>query len=100
MTSRLSRAKELVTFEASSPCLTTIGSQSVTEFFEKNYSANITIDSAITLALRALATVVEGGLDPSRIETAIIRKDTGKFDILPNDSLTKYIEQVKAAGNA
>ena len=39
-------------------------------------------------------------MDPSRIETAIIRKDTGKFDILPNDSLTKYIEQVKAAGNA
>lgn len=76
------------------------GSQSVTEFFEKNYSANITIDSAITLALRALATVVEGGLDPSRIETAIIRMDTGKFDILPNDSLTKYIEQVKAAGHA
>jgi proteasome alpha subunit len=76
------------------------GSQSVTEFFEKNYSANITIDSAITLALRALATVVEGGLDPSRIEMAIIRKDTGKFDILPNDVLAKHIEQVKAAGHA
>ncbi|MCQ5362390.1 MAG: archaeal proteasome endopeptidase complex subunit alpha [Candidatus Methanomethylicia archaeon] len=76
------------------------GSQTVTEFFEKNYDFNMTLDSAIPLALKALATVVEGGMDPTRIEMAIIRKDTGKFELIPSDVLQKYIAQVKAGENA
>jgi proteasome alpha subunit len=76
------------------------GNQSVTEFFEKNYQQDISVDSAITLALKALATVVEGGLDPSRIEMAILRAKTGKFENLPPKELAGYIERLKAAGNA
>jgi proteasome alpha subunit len=76
------------------------GNQSVTEFFEKNYQQDISVDSAITLALKALATVVEGGMDPSRIEMAILRTKTGKFENLPPKDLAGYIERLKAAGNA
>ncbi|MCQ5376504.1 MAG: archaeal proteasome endopeptidase complex subunit alpha [Candidatus Methanomethylicia archaeon] len=73
------------------------GSQSVTEFFEKNYQQDISVEDAITLALKALATVVEGGLDPSRIELAILRSKTGKFENLPPADLQEYIAKLKAA---
>lgn len=73
------------------------GSQSVTEFFEKNYQQEISVEDAITLALKALATVVEGGLDPSRIELAILRSKTGKFENLPPADLQEYIAKLKAA---
>ncbi|MGQ9759347.1 MAG: archaeal proteasome endopeptidase complex subunit alpha [Candidatus Methanomethylicaceae archaeon] len=76
------------------------GSQIVTEFFEKNYDFETSLNSTIPLALKALATVIEGGLDPSRIEMAVIRKETGKFELIPAELLQKYIEDVKAAGNA
>ncbi len=76
------------------------GSQSVTEFFEKNYSPDLTIEKGITLALRALANVVEGGLDPARIEMAIVRTAVGKFESLPVNELTSYIDQLKAAKDA
>jgi len=76
------------------------GSQPVTEFFEKNYNKDINIESAIPLALKALSTVMEGGLDPLRVEMAIIRKETGKYELLPSDELEKHIEKLKAAGNA
>ena len=76
------------------------GSQSATEFFEKNYHQDIDIDSAITLALKALATIVEGGLDPIRIEMAILYSKTGKFENLPSKELAGYIERLKAASNA
>jgi proteasome alpha subunit len=76
------------------------GSQPVTEFFEKNYDKAISIENAIPLALKALSTVMEGGLDPSRVEMAIIRKDTGKYELLPNEDLAKHIEKLKAAENA
>uniref|UniRef100_A0A7C3J3H7 Proteasome subunit alpha n=1 Tax=Candidatus Methanomethylicus mesodigestus TaxID=1867258 RepID=A0A7C3J3H7_9CREN len=73
------------------------GSQSVTEFFEKNYQQDISVEDAITFALKALATVVEGGLDPSRIELAILRSKTGKFENLPPADLQEYIAKLKAA---
>ncbi|MGA2574197.1 MAG: archaeal proteasome endopeptidase complex subunit alpha [Candidatus Methanomethylicaceae archaeon] len=76
------------------------GGQSATEFFEKNYTKDVKIDSAITLSLMALSSVVEGGLEPSKVEIAIIRSDTAKFELLPNDDLCKHIERLKAAGNA
>jgi len=76
------------------------GSQPVTEFFEKNYDKAINIENAVPLALKALASVMESGLDPSRVEMAIIRKDTGKYELLPNEELIKHIEKLKAAGNA
>ncbi|HRU81058.1 MAG TPA: hypothetical protein P5168_00760, partial [Candidatus Methanomethylicus sp.] len=76
------------------------GSQPVNEFFEKNYAPNLTVESGITLALKALATVVEGGLDPTRVEMAILRVENGKFSSMPAKDLAKYIENLKAAGNA
>jgi proteasome alpha subunit len=76
------------------------GSQPVTEFFEKNYDKAINIENAIPLALKALSSVMEGGLDPTRVEMAIISKATGKYELLPNDDLAKQIEKLRAAGNA
>jgi proteasome alpha subunit len=76
------------------------GSQPVTEFFEKNYTKDLTIDSAITLSLRSFSPVVEGGLDPQRIEMAIIPSETAKLELLSNEELSRYIDSLKAAGNA
>lgn len=76
------------------------GSQPVTEFFEKNYSKDITIDSAINLSLRSFSPVLEGGLDPQRIEMAIIRNETAKLELLSGEELSKHIDSLKAAGNA
>jgi proteasome alpha subunit len=76
------------------------GSQPVTDFFEKNYDKAIDIEKAIPLALKALSSVMEGGLDPLRVEMAIIRKETGKYELLPSDEMMKHIEKLKAAGNA
>ncbi|MDH5806485.1 MAG: archaeal proteasome endopeptidase complex subunit alpha [Candidatus Methanomethylicaceae archaeon] len=72
------------------------GSQSVTEFFEKNYNSNINLEDAINLALKALSLVIEGGLDSTRVEMAIARKDTGKFEIVSSEKLTNYIKELKA----
>lgn len=72
------------------------GSQTVTEFFEKNYTMNINLENAINLALRALSLVIEGGLDPTRVEMAIARKDTGKFEIISSEKLANYIKELKA----
>jgi len=72
------------------------GAQTVTEFFEKNYNEKITLSSAINLALKALAMVIEGGLEAIRVEIAIASKTTGKFEILPMEVISKYIDEVKA----
>lgn len=72
------------------------GSQTVTEFFEKNYNMNINLENAIPLALKALTMVIEGGIDSTKVEMAIARKDTGKFEILPPKDLIKYIDELKA----
>lgn len=72
------------------------GSQTVTEFFEKNYQQEITIDEAIMLALKALASVVEGGLDPLKVEMAILKSETGRFENLPPQQLIEYIGKLKA----
>ncbi|MEJ5292343.1 MAG: archaeal proteasome endopeptidase complex subunit alpha [Candidatus Methanosuratincola sp.] len=72
------------------------GSQTVTEFFEKNYQPDLKIDDAIMLALKALASVVEGSLDSTKVEMAILRTETGKFENLPPQQLMEYIEKLKA----
>lgn len=72
------------------------GSQTVTEFFEKNYQPDLNIDDAIMLALKALASVIEGGLDSAKVEMAILRTETGKFENLPPQQLMEYIGKLKA----
>ncbi|MEN3035054.1 MAG: archaeal proteasome endopeptidase complex subunit alpha [Candidatus Methanosuratincola sp.] len=72
------------------------GSQTVTEFFEKNYQQDLKIDDAIMLALKALASVIEGSLDSTKVEMAILRTETGKFENLPPQKLMEYIEKLKA----
>ncbi|MDI9608932.1 MAG: archaeal proteasome endopeptidase complex subunit alpha [Candidatus Verstraetearchaeota archaeon] len=72
------------------------GSQTVTEFFEKNYQPDLKIDDAIMLALKALASVIEGGLDSAKVEMAILRTETGKFENLPPQQLMEYIGKLKA----
>lgn len=72
------------------------GSQTATEFFEKNYQQDIKIEDAIMLALKALASVIEGNLDSTKVEMAILRTETGKFENLPPQQLMEYIEKLKA----
>jgi len=72
------------------------GSQTVTEFFEKNYQQDLKVDDAIVLALKALASVIEGSLDSTKVEMAILRTETGKFENLPPQKLMEYIEKLKA----
>ncbi len=74
------------------------GSTTVTEYFEKNYKAGMDTDAAIGFALKALNQVIEGGVDPTRVEMAIIDNETRKFERLAPEAMVKQIDKFKAAG--
>ncbi len=74
------------------------GSATVTEYFEKNYKAGMDTDGAIGFALKALNQVIEGGVDPARVEMAVIDNENQKFQRLSPDAIVKQIDKFKAAG--
>jgi 20S proteasome alpha/beta subunit len=46
------------------------------------------------LGLEALREIIEGEIQPDKVEMAIIPTKTKKFRKLPSDDITKYIKQL------
>ena len=72
------------------------GSQAVTEFFEKHYHQDITVEEGQLLALKALKGVIEGGLTPEKIEMAVVTTDTRIFEKVPLERMEQFIKRVEA----
>jgi proteasome alpha subunit len=52
------------------------------------------MDSAILLGLEALREIIEGEIQPDKVEMAIIPTKTKKFRKLTSDDIAKYIKQL------
>ncbi|MEM3541578.1 MAG: archaeal proteasome endopeptidase complex subunit alpha [Candidatus Methanomethylicia archaeon] len=48
------------------------GSQQVTEFLEKNYKFEISLNDAIRIAINALKPVIEGPMEPDKLELGVV----------------------------
>ena len=70
------------------------GAQTVREILEKEYKKGMKLDEAIQLALKALKEVIESDLDSTKVEIAIIKNDTKKFEKLSDDKLNGYIANI------
>lgn len=70
------------------------GAQTVTDFLENKYNEKLSLDEAILLALEALRTVVEGEFDADKVEMAVVRTETQRFEKLGREELNKYIKQL------
>ncbi len=69
------------------------GAQTVTEFLERKYDEESSLNEAISLAIEALRLVIEGELSAEKIEMAIIPSKSKKFEKLSFEDLTKYIKR-------
>ncbi len=74
------------------------GSSTVVDILEKKYSYDMSLDDAIILALYSLNAVVEGGIDSTRVEIAVIDVKTKQFKKLTTSEIDRYIELMKMRG--
>ena len=70
------------------------GSQPVTEFLEKNYNPNLTLEETIILAIKALMPVVEGALEPEKLEIGVASVKDRRFRKLTNEEIAEWIKKV------
>jgi len=70
------------------------GEPTVREIIERKYDENMEMDNAILLGLEALREIIEGEIQPDKVETAIIPTKTKKFRKLASDDIAKYIKQL------
>ncbi len=70
------------------------GAPTVAEFLEKEYDEKIDLEEAILLALRAVNVVMEGELEPARLEMAIVPVKTKRFEKLDHGRIASYIAKL------
>ena len=70
------------------------GEPTVREIIERKYDENMEMDNAILLGLEALREIIEGEIQPDKVEMAIIPTKTKKFRKLTSDDIAKYIKQL------
>jgi len=68
------------------------GSDQVTEFLEKNYKPDISLDDAGALAAASIYIASEEKQESHNIKMSQIRADTKTFEILPEEQIKKYSE--------
>ena len=66
------------------------GSDQVTEFLEKNYKPDISLDDAGALAAASIYIASEEKQESHNIKMSQIRADTKTFEILPEEQIQKY----------
>ncbi|MEM2174472.1 MAG: archaeal proteasome endopeptidase complex subunit alpha [Candidatus Micrarchaeia archaeon] len=71
-----------------------VGRDEVLKFFEKEYERDISMDDAIILGFRALKNVPDLKLKVDYFDVGIIREETKKFELLPNEKVLQYIQKV------
>jgi proteasome alpha subunit len=70
------------------------GAPTVTEFLERRYDEKMSLDDVVILALEALRAVIEGELDPYKVEVAVIPSKTKRFEKLSSEDLAKYMKRM------
>ena len=63
------------------------------QYLEDNYRESLDLDGGVGLALEALASVKEGGLEPQGIGVATIDVESEQFHELSEDERLSYIEE-------
>ena len=71
------------------------GRDTAMKVFEEEYKENLTMEETIMLALKALKASIEGEIDKSNIEMAILDKKTKKFEKLKGNKVKGYIAKLK-----
>ncbi|MCK4247090.1 MAG: archaeal proteasome endopeptidase complex subunit alpha [Methanomicrobia archaeon] len=71
------------------------GRDTAMKVFEDEYKNNMTMEEAIMLALNTLKASIEGEIDKSNIEMALLGKKTKKFEKLTGKKVKEYIEKLK-----
>jgi proteasome alpha subunit len=70
------------------------GEPTVREIIERKYDENMEMDNAILLGLEALREIIEGEIQPDKVEMAIIPTKTKNFRKLTSDDIARYIKQL------
>jgi proteasome alpha subunit len=71
------------------------GGQTAREILQKEYKNDFALNECIGLAVKILSKVIEEEFDPSKVEVAVIKKETGKFEYLSIEEIKEYMEKVK-----
>lgn len=70
------------------------GTQQVTEFLEKNYNFNWSLNEAIRMSILSLKPVIEGPLDPEKLELGLVSVKDRLFKKLSKDEIASLISNI------
>ncbi len=71
------------------------GSDQVTDFLEKTYNEELSLDDAATLAAGGIYLSSEDKDGTSHIRMACIKKETGLYELVSDEQITKYANAAK-----
>ena len=71
------------------------GSEQVTDFLEKTYTANLSLDDASVLAAAGIYLASDDKEGTSHIRMAQIKSDTELFELIPEDKIASYAKTAK-----
>ncbi|MCJ7631943.1 archaeal proteasome endopeptidase complex subunit alpha, partial [Candidatus Bathyarchaeota archaeon] len=71
-----------------------VGSDTVREILEAEYKTDFQLEDAVTLAVKCLTKVAEGGIVAENVRIVIIPTKTKKFMRLSNEEISKYISKL------
>jgi len=71
------------------------GSDQVTDFLEKTYNHELSIEDAATLAAAGIYLSSEDKEGTSHIRMASMKKDTGLYELIPDEQIVKYAKDAK-----
>jgi 20S proteasome, alpha and beta subunits len=66
----------------------------ITEFLEKEYKYDLSLNDCVKLAIRALSLVLEAP-EPDRLEIGVVDVKTRQFRKLSSDEISKYLQEVR-----
>merc|ERR1712070_36072 len=85
-----------VQFEAKAIGSASEGAQTA---LQDEYNKSLTLVEAETLAMKVLKQVMEEKLTDNNVEIAVVRAETGKFEVYEGDALKAVIDRVPEGGN-
>ena len=71
-----------------------VGSDTVREILEAEYKTDFQLEDAVTLAVKCLAKVAEGGIVAENVRIVIIPTETKKFTRLSTEKIVKHISKI------
>lgn len=71
------------------------GSEQVTDFLEKTYKGDLSLDDAATLATAGIYLSSDDKEGTSHIRMARIKKETGLYELVSDEQITKYANDAK-----